>query len=68
MKKALALLCLSCSCLLAGAVWLCADLWNGFEHSELVGIPYRPLRVALVLTLLVLLLHALRRLWHRVQS
>jgi TRAP-type C4-dicarboxylate transport system permease small subunit len=54
--------------LLAGSAWLAADLWHGHEHSELLGGPYRPLRVAVVLTLLVLLLHAARRLWEKVRQ
>ncbi|WP_114952097.1 TRAP transporter small permease subunit [Sphingosinicella terrae] len=32
--------------LLAGTVWIAADLWNGHEESELLRIPYRPLRIA----------------------
>lgn len=48
--------------LLAGSAWLAADLWNGHEHSELLHLPYRPLRMALVVTLLVLLGHAMWRL------
>jgi len=48
--------------LLAGSAWLALDLWRGHEESELLRIPYRPLRVALVLTLLVLLLLSVRRL------
>jgi TRAP-type C4-dicarboxylate transport system permease small subunit len=51
--------------LLTGSAWLALDLWSGHEESELLRIPYRPLRVALVLTLLVLLLLAVRRLLQR---
>jgi TRAP-type C4-dicarboxylate transport system permease small subunit len=54
--------------LLTGSAWLALDLWQGHEHSELLGIPYRPLRVAVVLTLLVLLMHAARRLWEKVRA
>lgn len=46
--------------LLAGSLWITLDLWHGHEHSELVGIPYRPLRVILLLVLVVLLAHSLR--------
>jgi TRAP-type C4-dicarboxylate transport system permease small subunit len=49
--------------LLSGSVWIAADLWNGREESELLRIPYRPLRVAVVLTMAALLAHALVRLW-----
>ncbi|MFO7286444.1 MAG: TRAP transporter small permease subunit [Gammaproteobacteria bacterium] len=46
--------------LLAGTAWIAADLWHGHEASELLGIPYRPLRIAAVLTLLVLFVLSLR--------
>lgn len=51
--------------LLAGSAWLALDLWNGHEESELLRIPYRPLRVALVLTLLYLLWLSCRRMLGR---
>lgn len=51
--------------LLAGSVWIAADLWNGHEESELLRIPYRPLRVVVVLVLGVLLLRALVQLLER---
>lgn len=47
--------------LLAGSLWITIDLWHGHEHSELVGIPYRPLRVILLFVLVVLLVHSLRQ-------
>jgi TRAP-type transport system small permease protein len=31
--------------MLAGSVWLAADLWNAHELSELVGVPWRWLRL-----------------------
>ena len=33
------------SALLAGSVWLAVDLWPGFEHSELLGVPWSVLRL-----------------------
>jgi TRAP-type C4-dicarboxylate transport system permease small subunit len=51
--------------LLAGTIWIAIDLWGGFEESELLHIPYRPLRIATALSLAVLLLLAVRRLWSR---
>ena len=30
--------------LLAGSLWLARDFWHAHEHSELLGIPFRPLR------------------------
>jgi TRAP-type C4-dicarboxylate transport system permease small subunit len=47
--------------LLAGSVWIAFDLWNGSEESELLRIPYRPLRIILAFALCVLWLLALRR-------
>lgn len=49
--------------LLTGSAWLTMDLWNGHEESELLRLPYRPLRVVVVVTLLLLVVHALRRIW-----
>lgn len=51
--------------LLAGTVWIAADLWDGHEQSELLRIPYRPLRIAAAVTLGVLLLLSLLRLTRR---
>ena len=31
--------------LLAGSVWLSADLWNAHEQSEVTGVPWRLLRL-----------------------
>jgi TRAP-type C4-dicarboxylate transport system permease small subunit len=54
--------------LLAGSVWIAADLWNGAEESELLRIPYRPLRIVVAVALTVLALHALVRLVRRKPS
>jgi TRAP-type C4-dicarboxylate transport system permease small subunit len=51
--------------LLAGTVWIAADLWSGHEESELMRIPYRPLRIATAVSLTVLLLLSLLRLLRR---
>ena len=29
----------------AGSVWIAVDLWNGHERSELIGVPWRTLRL-----------------------
>ena len=45
--------------LAAGSAWIAADLWNGHEESEVLGIPFRPLRLLVVLgsaTLVVIFL------------
>lgn len=31
--------------LFAGSLWLVLDFWDAHEHSELLGIPFRPLRL-----------------------
>jgi TRAP-type transport system small permease protein len=36
------------ACLTAAVTWLTVDAWHEFEHSELLHIPYRPLRVLVV--------------------
>lgn len=51
--------------LLTGSAWLAADLWRGHEESELMRIPYLPLRVAVLLTLCGLLAHAVYTLLRR---
>lgn len=44
--------------LLAGSVWLAIDLWPGYEHSELLGVPWSVLRLivnaGLILTIAIL--------------
>jgi TRAP-type C4-dicarboxylate transport system permease small subunit len=51
--------------LLAGTVWIALDLWSGHEESELLRIPYRPLRIATGVTLVVLLVLSVIRLVRR---
>ena len=54
--------------LLAGSAWLALDLWNGHEESELLGVPYRPLRITVVLVLAALVLDAARRVVQKVRA
>jgi TRAP-type C4-dicarboxylate transport system permease small subunit len=54
--------------LLVGSAWLAMDLWNGYEASELLGVPYRPLRITVVLVLLALVLDAARRVVRKVRA
>lgn len=51
--------------LLVASAWLAVDLWQGHEESELLRIPYRPLRVIVVVTLVFLLLHSLQRVFRK---
>lgn len=48
--------------LLVGSFWITMDLWGGHEESELLRIPWLPLRLIVLLTLLSLLAVLLRRL------
>lgn len=54
--------------LLAGTLWIAADLWHGHEESELLHIPYRPLRIATAVSLAMLLVLSLRSLLRRSAS
>ena len=44
-----------------GCSWVAIDLWGGHEESELLHIPYRPLRLLNIAALLVTALLFLRR-------
>jgi TRAP-type C4-dicarboxylate transport system permease small subunit len=50
-------------CLLtAGSVWIFLDLRNGYEESEILHIPYAPLRIICIISMLVVMLSFLRRI------
>jgi len=51
--------------LLAGTLWIAADLWSAHEESELLHIPYRPLRMVTAAALGCLLVLSLRGFRHR---
>ncbi|MEY2854842.1 MAG: hypothetical protein RL030_1974 [Pseudomonadota bacterium] len=51
--------------LLAGSLWITIDLWQGHEESELLHIPWKPLRLIVLLLLVGLLGILLRRLGAR---
>lgn len=44
-RVSLGLAALLYGALLAASVWIARDLWDGQEASELLSLPYRPLRV-----------------------
>jgi TRAP-type C4-dicarboxylate transport system permease small subunit len=52
--------------LLIGSTWIAADLWNGHEVSEVVGVPWRWLRLGANLLLGAVILAALVRVFRRV--
>ena len=51
--------------LLAGSCWLAADLWNSQEVSELVGVPWRAMRLFLNAALMIVLVLLYRQLVER---
>jgi TRAP-type C4-dicarboxylate transport system permease small subunit len=51
--------------LLSGTLWIAIDLWSGQEESELLHIPYRPLRIAAAVSLAVLLVLSILRIRRR---
>jgi TRAP-type transport system small permease protein len=55
--------CLLIVALIIGSFWLLADLWRGQEESELLKLPYRPLRVITLLALVGMLWAFCRQLW-----
>jgi TRAP-type C4-dicarboxylate transport system permease small subunit len=54
-------LALFLAALLAGSVWIAADLWASHEESELLGVPWRWLRLVANAALLAGVLVALRQ-------
>ena len=54
--------------LLTGSLWLAADLWDGHERSELLGVPWRVLRLVANLGLGACIVIALVALVRRKQS
>ncbi len=52
--------------LLAGSVWIAADLWDTFEFSEIMNVPWRWLRTVANLCIAASILVLLRQaLWRR---
>lgn len=39
-------------CLTAGSIWIASDMWGAHEASDLLKIPYSPLRLASIISLL----------------
>lgn len=46
-----------------GAVWLAMEFWNSYEQSEVLHIPFRPLRMLVALTAAALTLVFLRGMY-----
>ena len=50
-------------CMAAGALWLTIELWNDHESSELLRIPYKPLRILSFVAAAAIAFVFLRDLW-----
>jgi TRAP-type C4-dicarboxylate transport system permease small subunit len=51
--------------LLAGSVWLMADLWSGHEQSEVIGVSWRAMRIFANVVLAVIVLALLGQVFRR---
>ncbi|HET7811773.1 MAG TPA: TRAP transporter small permease subunit [Steroidobacteraceae bacterium] len=67
-RGAALLAALFCAALCAGAAWLASDYWNSYEHSEVLRIPFRPLRLLVALTAAALALAFLARAFGRAKQ
>jgi TRAP-type C4-dicarboxylate transport system permease small subunit len=50
------------SALAAGSIWIFLDLWGGFEESEVLHIPFVPLRIVCIVAVLGVNFDFLRRI------
>jgi TRAP-type C4-dicarboxylate transport system permease small subunit len=50
-------------CILGGSAWIAADLWGGQELSEVMGVPWRWMRLFANLCFVIAILIAMRQLW-----
>jgi TRAP-type C4-dicarboxylate transport system permease small subunit len=48
--------------LAAGSIWIFLDLWGGYEESEVLHIPFAPLRIVCIVSVLGVAFDFLRRL------
>jgi TRAP-type C4-dicarboxylate transport system permease small subunit len=53
--------------LLVGSAWLAVDLWNGHEQSEIIGIPWRWMRMLANLCFAAIIVLLLRQAFGRRQ-
>ena len=54
--------------LTAGVLWLAVDTWNDHEQSELLKIPFRPLRIVSLVAAGAIALLFLRDMWRSLRS
>jgi TRAP-type C4-dicarboxylate transport system permease small subunit len=55
-------------CLTAGVLWLAVDTWSDHEQSELLQIPFRPLRIVSLLAAGAIAVVFLRDMWRSLRS
>lgn len=61
MQRVQALFCaLFFGALTVGSIWIFLDLRGGFEESELLHIPYAPLRIICIISMLVVVMNFLK--------
>ena len=48
--------------LAAGSIWIFMDLWGGFEESEILHIPFVPLRIVCIVSVLGIAFYFLKRI------
>ena len=54
--------------LFAGSAWLAAEYWNSFEQTEVLHIPFRPLRVLVAVAAIAIAGAFFARAWRARQS
>lgn len=54
--------------LATGALWLAVESWNDYEQSELLHIPYRPLRIVSLVAAAAIALVFLRDMWRSLRG
>jgi TRAP-type C4-dicarboxylate transport system permease small subunit len=54
--------------LACGAAWLAVESWNDYEQSELLHIPYRPLRIVSLVAAAAIALVFLRDMWRSLRG
>lgn len=54
--------------LACGVLWLAAESWNDYEQSELLHIPFRPLRIVSLVASVAIALVFLRDMWRSLRG
>lgn len=54
--------------LASGVLWLAMESWNDYEQSELLHIPFRPLRIVSLVAAVAIALTFLREMWRSLRG